>query len=254
MRKNLLLVLPAIVCAIVFQQSQNAFAQTHPQARAQGESLPSRNVGNDPRFPPGISSPGRTTTGNRVLPSKERSKDAFKKAEGFLNAEKPNYERAAYWLEITVRGDPNFKKAYLLLGSAYVHLELFKSAAFAYQEALSLHGKSFDAMIGLGKSNFYLRDFDAAIGFYQKALVMNPTDYTVNVMLANNYFMQKRFEQAAASYQKTLEINSQSIEAHYNLALCYFNLNNREAAVKQNELLGTINKQASEQLKSILGN
>lgn len=253
--KPILFIFMTFIFSFALLQTQNAAAQGVMRGsydRTQGnDRIPTGRTPSNPNNP-ATGSIIRTETRSYVLSSKETAKLELKNAQTYLNAASPNYERAAYWLELAVGDNPKLKRAFLLLGSVYNHQGLFAKAIAAYNSALELDAESVDAFVGLGASNFNLKNYQTAIDYYEKAVKADAKNFNANIMLANGYFMLKRFDAAANAYQKSLQIDSKSVEANFNLALCYLKLNNRDAALKQNEMLKNLSKPASEKLGIII--
>jgi tetratricopeptide (TPR) repeat protein len=94
-------------------------------------------------------------------------------AQVYLDGE---VDKALVQLDAYMAKHPNDSLAWTIKGNILGNLDKDAEAEQAYQSAIKIDPKAFEAICSLGILHRKRGDYDGAIGFYQKALKINP-DY-----------------------------------------------------------------------------
>ena len=85
-------------------------------------------------------------------------------------------------------------------------MQRYETAIKAYDKALSLRGRSFQAWYSRGNSFFNLQQYPEAIKSYTTALRYQPEHYESWYSKGNALLELQRYQEAIASYQKALKL------------------------------------------------
>jgi tetratricopeptide (TPR) repeat protein len=128
--------------------------------------------------------------------------------------------------------NPNFDKAYYMLGRAYTRRGDLEGALHAYQEAARLHpDPSYFLTLGktLAKSaNSSKSDRDGAIAAYERALALDPSYAEVHLELGRLFVQMKNLEKARTQLERALELEPDFYEADYLLGRLFYQMGDRE--------------------------
>ena len=103
------------------------------------------------------------------------------------------------------------------LGIVYEKMKQFSKAKEAYEKAIELEPKSFDAIYNLGLFYTELKEFSKAIECFNNIIENDPNDSNTYFNLGLVYFKQKDYINAIENFQKTIDINDEDLYAHFYL-------------------------------------
>ncbi len=105
-----------------------------------------------------------------------------------------------------VTSTPGYKDAagWANLGWIYRNMNKPQESIAAYQKALELDPKEWQAALGLGWAYSYMKDYDKAIAAYNQANQINPKDAgpDANLGIAWSYFFKRQVPEARAHMEK----------------------------------------------------
>lgn len=148
-------------------------------------------------------------------------------------------------LEQTVRHEPRFGRAHMLLAHAYLRNREPAKAIMEFQRALSIlegyipktgglqvktiyAGFIKEIYIGLANAFEALGDFQQGIEAYGEALKFDPNDADVHNNLGTGHMRQGNWEQAKGHFKKAIALDPNHLTAMNNLAVCYLSTGQRE--------------------------
>lgn len=106
----------------------------------------------------------------------------------------------------------------------------YKTADWAYQEALRANPKNTLALNNLAGIKLHTSQFEEAEVLLQKSLVYQPENDTALYRLGVCYFQQDKLPDAQTSFEKSLSINKNSARAHHYLGIITTRQGNRSRA------------------------
>ncbi len=130
--------------------------------------------------------------------------------------------------------NPKAWVAYSNLDKYYTDRNLEKEAIRRFEDHLTRHPTSVDALNHLG--TLYNKDGqqDKALDIYTQALRINPDYGTTHNNLANLLFEKGQYAAAIDHYRKVLSVRPYSGEAHYNLGMAFLSMDGRlDEAVRE---------------------
>ena len=153
-------------------------------------------------------------------------------------ANRDSLDRAIYLFEKAVEHDPNYAKAWALLGQSYglkagfLHLpDLFDKAIEIEHRAIELDPLLAIAHSFLGSAYLGRGRYDDAILSNERAIELDPNNATAHQALSRAYWMGKgMFEEAIAEVQKATAINPEGGYSWLNLALLLTLIGNYDQA------------------------
>ncbi|MBL7196926.1 MAG: tetratricopeptide repeat protein [Candidatus Omnitrophica bacterium] len=165
------------------------------------------------------------------------------------------HEKAIKYLKKAIAIDPQFLRAYPILGMAYKEKRKSRQAVDLLCNAIASNLKSADIFVVLGISYADLGMYKEGIGSLKKALEINPFHPLANnglgVICANKGF----YKEAIKEYRQAIKIHPFHPEAYYNMGVVYQKLGNRNLAIKAYKKALEINpkdKEARDNLKAIV--
>ncbi|MBE8222084.1 MAG: tetratricopeptide repeat protein [Bdellovibrionales bacterium] len=116
-------------------------------------------------------------------------------------------KEAISWLEKTIKINPKFIHAYILLSQYYTHRYEYSTAARILKSAHKQSPRAYEIYRAYANLEFKKSNTEEAVSFAKKALKLYPSDKESLVILAKSYFAQKYF-------RKSLKISEQVLELH----------------------------------------
>jgi tetratricopeptide (TPR) repeat protein len=158
--------------------------------------------------------------------------------EGLALYNQGKYQEAVTRFQKSIELDPNFGRAYLYLGRAYIGLGSWGSALSALRRAYQLvpgETKSeavsilIDALFGYGKSALASGDFLSAIDSFREILGLQPTSAAARSDLVSALvgqggalLAQGSFAQAISTYTEAVKLMPNNFDALFGLAKAFF--------------------------------
>ncbi|MGR3292683.1 MAG: tetratricopeptide repeat protein, partial [Candidatus Scalindua sp.] len=142
-----------------------------------------------------------------------------------------------------IEKDPDFVKAYILLGEVHFSQGLIDDAIIDYKYALKLNNNTMSAHIALVRLYVNSRKFDLAEK--QCDLVLSevePDNYQIQIFLSTIYERQGKHEKAAASFKQILEKKPDDIVAHTQLGLLYLRTSKYDEAFSEAEKVSELSQ------------
>jgi tetratricopeptide (TPR) repeat protein len=134
------------------------------------------------------------------------------------------------FLREAVARDPNFDKAYYMLGRAYTRRGDLEGALQSYREAARLRPDP-SYCLSLGKalaksSNSF--DRDRAVAAYEQALELDPSYAEAHLELGRLFVQMKNFAKARTELEKAIELEPDFYEADYLLGRLLYRIGDGE--------------------------
>jgi tetratricopeptide (TPR) repeat protein len=128
--------------------------------------------------------------------------------------------------------DPNFDKAYYMLGRAYARRGDLEGALKSYQEAARLHPDP-SYFLSLGKAlaksgDSFDPDRDRAIVAYEKALALDPSYAEAHLELGRLFIQMKKLQKARTELERAIELEPDFYEADYLLGRLLYQIGDKE--------------------------
>jgi tetratricopeptide (TPR) repeat protein len=128
--------------------------------------------------------------------------------------------------------DPNFDKAYYMLGRAYARRGDLEGALKSYQEAARLHPDP-SYFLSLGKAlaksgDSFEPDRDRAIVAYEKALALDPSYAEAYLELGRLFIQMKKLQKARTELERAIELEPDFYEADYLLGRLLYQIGDKE--------------------------
>jgi tetratricopeptide (TPR) repeat protein len=171
--------------------------------------------------------------------------------KGNLYLKTGRYREAAASYRRTTQLKPNFARAYIDLGDAYLHLKRNEEAARAFTDAIRLREDAC-AYCGLGWAEFNLDHRAEALSHFERAIIVNPSDSCAYKGLGRSHYDVGQYGQAAAAYSRSLALEPADAETRYALGLSYVGQGNRQAAFEQAEQLKSSSPALALKLRELL--
>ena len=165
-----------------------------------------------------------------------------------------DYNKAIEYLEKAVKLDPNFAKAYNVLGLAYREINTdLREVAWYFKTATEIDPNYAEAYDNLGKSYYGMGQFDKAEEYCKKALSINPNLGSAQFSLAWIYLLGKPQPSDAIYYFKKVLERTKIPNAYFGLGMAYFMIDERPMVLEVITALRGINEEKlAEQLENIL--
>lgn len=132
-----------------------------------------------------------------------------------------DYKTAITKLKVYLESKPNDASGWTILGNSYESLNDDKNAEAAYNKALQINPKRFEALTGMGILQRKKKNYDAALSYYKKALAINPNYAHAYTSMAVISLKQKKDKQALEYAKKAYELDNKEPVIVANLAVVY---------------------------------
>jgi tetratricopeptide (TPR) repeat protein len=110
-------------------------------------------------------------------------------------------------LKKTVRLDPWYGAAYILMGLAYMQVQRWSDAQWAFTEAGKVEPGNAQAYLGVGSALNEQHDYAGAQKALEHSLELNPESAEAHYELARSFGAQNKWEAAAPHARQAIEIN-----------------------------------------------
>jgi len=163
--------------------------------------------------------------------------EAYNKALYFMDKEE--YEKALPYLEIEIKKDRSFLKAwaYYQIGYCYGQLGNYNKAIEAFKQAIRIIPDYTMAHYALGFAYTELGFYKDAIDAYKQAIRIDPDDTYVHYRLGLSYFKLGFYKEAIEAYIQAIHIDPDYTMAHYALGLMYLITGDRNLALNEYKIL-----------------
>ena len=104
-------------------------------------------------------------------------------------------------------GDEKKSRAFELLGRSYQALRNPDKAIDAYQQAVHLSPRAYDAAYNLGTIYLLKNQPRLALGAFQQALRSRPDDPQATLGVANSLYALERYSEAAQAFQRVIDVS-----------------------------------------------
>jgi superkiller protein 3 len=152
--------------------------------------------------------------------------------DGLDQARKGNYKAAAALFEKAIKADPEFAKAYYMLGYSQKKLNQKSQAMNSYKKAIEVNKKFENAYIALGNLQTSMEDYESAINSYNAVLAFNEKSAKAHFGAGNVFYKQKNYEKAVQRLKQSVAINPSYDRAWNELGICQEQLNQLSEAVE----------------------
>ena len=183
--------------------------------------------------PPG--GPGASVDARR--PASAEAADAFRKGEQLL-MEKHDPKGSIESLKKTVKLDPQFAPAHLLLGTAYIQQKEWPEAQAAFEKAVKLEPANPQALLGLAVVLSAQQDFPGARKALEHSLQLNPKSAEAHYELGKCFWGMGKWQEAEPHAVEALRLNKDFPPAHLLMGNIYLRKRDAASALKEfNEYL-----------------
>ena len=210
------------------------------------------------------------------------SQASFLRGQQHLDDGRAEAAVAAFRRAIRLR--PDFARAHVDLGSAYLRLRRYTEAEAAFRQAAALQSESC-SFCGLGETYYRTNHHAEAEQAFAQAIKLNPADNcaykwsgrmyyeqerypqaveaitrelrlvpnaTSYQYLGNAYAATKHFDKALAAYQEAVRLDPRYAEASYALGIAHLALGDRRAVIKECERLRSLDTRLAARLSNLL--
>ncbi len=150
-------------------------------------------------------------------------------------------------IERTVRFEPHFSRAYMLLGDAYATKGEYVKAITTYQRALGIMEGYMAKTDYSGARSFYtllvketyasiarcfdrMGDMARSIEWYARADRLDPSQAVAHNHLGVGYMKEQNYPKAISEFQQALLLDKNNVMAMNNLAVCYLMIGKSDKA------------------------
>lgn len=119
----------------------------------------------------------------------------------------------------------------------------YKFAIKAYEQAIALDEKYYQAYFNLAEVYFNLQNFDKAIENYKLAIKYKKDFAYAHYNLGCVYLETKDYNNARKSFESAIKINPKEPDYYYNLGYTYKKMNNEKRATKALSLYNELIKE-----------
>jgi len=148
------------------------------------------------------------------------------------SADNKNFLDAIAKFKMAISSNPQFAKAYINLGSAYLNMQFYDSAIDVFNKGISILPNVANGYEGLGVCYNRLKEYSKAIENYKRVLEFNPDDVNAMSGIGECSLQLKDYSSAIQYYNMALKYDPNIVEAYYNLAYIYHQQGN-EAKARQ---------------------
>ena len=125
-------------------------------------------------------------------------------------------------LEMNIKSDPKYPKAYNVIGIAYASLgEKSKSISY-FQKALEINPQYSEACFNLATLYHSSDQLEDALKYYRKTISLKPNSFDAIINTAAIYISREEYPEAIKYYQNAIRLDKNNPETYYDLALAYF--------------------------------
>lgn len=141
-------------------------------------------------------------------PANKATPDSLRNISKFY--QQGDFQTAVSKLKVYLDAKPNDDLAWTILGNAYGNLNDDKNAEIAYNKALKLNPKRFEALTGMGVLQRKRKNYDAALSYYQKSLAINPNYAQAYTSMSVIALKQKKDKQALEYAKKAYDLEKKN--------------------------------------------
>ncbi|HUS18642.1 MAG TPA: tetratricopeptide repeat protein, partial [Terriglobales bacterium] len=162
------------------------------------------------------------SAGAPKLPTDIKAEELIDSARDALQSQ--NYRVALELLQRAAEKEPKSKRAYNLLGDAYMGNRQFSEAEAAYRKQLAIDNFDQFAHSRLARSLWAQRKMEDAAKVFQEQLEVNPLDSDATEALGELFLELKRYEEAVPVLERAVSLEPENAISHSNLGRAYLNL------------------------------
>lgn len=190
---------------------------------------PVSNTSTETGAPKAAAKPGA----NRQL-SNADARAAFARANKTL-FDQHNPEGSLSDLKQVVKSDPWFAPGYLLMGLAYMQLQKWTDAQWAFEEATKVEPANPEGYLGMGSALNEQKSYAAARKPLEECLDLRVDYAEAHYELARSLSGLGKFEEAAGHARRAVEIRNDYAGPHVLLGNIYLEMEDPEAALSEFE-------------------
>jgi tetratricopeptide (TPR) repeat protein len=207
MRRFLLFLLLAVTPGLVL-------AQAGTNSPTQAAPAPPAN--------PGDSSSARRLPKPAAQAALDRAQDLlFRKKDPTASIEE--FKKA-------VKADPWYGQSYLLLGLAYMQLQRWSEAQFAFEEATKVEPGNAQGYLGWGSALNEQKDYAGAQKALERSLELDPDSAEAHYELARTFGALSKWQAAGPHAQRAIELNPDYAGPHALMGNVYLDQQDLESA------------------------
>jgi len=170
------------------------------------------------------------TAGRRLANPDARA--AFERAKESL-FKRHDPEGSLKDLKLVIKIDPWFGPGYLLMGLAYMQLQNWSDAQWAFEEATKVEPANAEGYLGAGSALNEQKSYEAARKVLEECLELRTDFAEAHYELGRSLWGLGKLEPAAAHARRALEINSDYAGPHVLLGNIYLQQEDPQAALNE---------------------
>jgi tetratricopeptide (TPR) repeat protein len=186
-----------------------------------------------PQTPP---QPAEKPSGSQHAASRQLAsldaREAFARAQESL-FKRHDPEAALKDLKLVIKSDPWFGPGYLLMGLAYMQLQNWSDAQWAFEEATKVEPANAEGYLGAGSALNEQKSYAAAQKVLEECLELRTDFAEAHYELGRSFWGLGKFEASAAHARRALEINGDYGGPHVLLGNIYLQQEDPQAALAE---------------------
>jgi tetratricopeptide (TPR) repeat protein len=132
-----------------------------------------------------------------------------------------------------LKADPWYAQSYVLLGLAYMQLQRWGDAQWAFEEATKVEPGNAQGYLGWGSALNEQKDYAGAEKALQRSLELDPESAEAHYELARTFGAMGKWEAAGPHAQRAIELNSDYAGPHALMGNVYLDQQDLESARKE---------------------
>ena len=125
-------------------------------------------------------------------------------------------------LEMDIKSNPEYPKAYNVIGIVYASLGEKSESISYFQKAIEINPQYSEACFNLAALYHSSDQLEDALKYYDKVISLEPNSFDAIINTAAIYISQGKYPEAIKYYQNAIKLDKNNPETYYSLALAYF--------------------------------
>ncbi len=150
--------------------------------------------------------------------------------QGIQAEKKEDYSTALNLYKKVIEIDPQFRAAYINLGSLLSRAYRYRLALKSFKKALRLK-EDFVVLFNLGVLFYRIHRFPSAIGIWERALAHRDQFARLHLLLGFAYAQDGQLKNAENAYKNVLKLEKDNLQALLALGFLYYNRKKYQAAL-----------------------
>jgi len=186
-------------------------------------------AGKSGQAPPAPPSPSPETTRRAPKPEAQAALDRAQE----LLFRKHDAEGSIVEFKKAVKADPWYGPAYFLMGLAYMQLQRWSEAQYAFEQATKVEPGNAQAFLGLGSALNEQQDYPGAQKALEHSLELKPDSAEAHYELARTLGASGRWKAAEPHARQAISLNPDYAGPHALMGNVYLDQEDPESALKE---------------------